>query len=53
MPPMMAASTYRMYLSGTKINIIPETSKQFSKFNIKQRNAGHENLRPVRIELLQ
>jgi hypothetical protein len=40
-------------LSDAKISIIFETFKQFPKFNIKQRNAGHENLRPVRIELLQ
>ena len=40
-------------LSGANISINPETSKQFPKFNIKQRDAGHENLHPVRIELLQ
>ena len=40
-------------LSGAKISIIPETSKQFSKFNIKQRDAGPENLRPLCIEFLQ
>ena len=40
-------------LSGAKISINPEISKQFPKFNIKQKDAGHENLRPVRIELLQ
>jgi hypothetical protein len=40
-------------LSGAKISIIHETSKQFSKFNIKQRDAGPENLRPLCIELLQ
>lgn len=49
----MAASTYRMYFSGANISIIFETSKQFPKFNIKQRNAGHKNLRPLCIELLQ
>jgi histidinol phosphatase-like PHP family hydrolase len=27
-------------LSGANINIIPETSKQFPKFNIKQMDAG-------------
>jgi hypothetical protein len=27
-------------LSGANINIIPETSKQFPKFNIKQKDAG-------------
>ena len=42
-----------VYLSGAKISIIPETSKKFPKFNIKQRDAGHENLRPLCIELLQ
>jgi hypothetical protein len=40
-------------LSGAKIRIISETSKQFSKFNIKQRDAGPENLRPLCIEFLQ
>ena len=40
-------------LSGAKISIISETSKQFPKFNKKQRDAGPENLRPVRIEFLQ
>ena len=50
----MAASTYRLeFFSGAKISINPETSKQFPKFNIKQRDAGPENLRPIRIELLQ
>jgi hypothetical protein len=34
------------HFSGAKIIIIPETSKQFPKFNIKQRGAGPENLRP-------
>ena len=29
-----------VYLSGAKIIIIPETSKKFPKFNIKQRDAG-------------
>ena len=53
MPPIMAASKYRMYFSGAKISINPETSKQFPIFNIKQRDAGLENPRPVRIELLQ
>jgi hypothetical protein len=28
------------YFSGAKISIIPETFKQFPKFNIKQRDAG-------------
>ena len=41
------------YLSGAKIGINPETSKQFPKFNIKQRDAGPENLRPLCIEFLQ
>jgi hypothetical protein len=41
------------YFSGAKISIIPETSKQFPKFNIKQKDAGHENQRPLCIELLQ
>ena len=27
-------------LSGANISIIPETSKQFPKFNIKQKDAG-------------
>jgi hypothetical protein len=40
-------------LSGANINIIPEPSKQFPKFNIKQKDAGPENLRPLCIELLQ
>ena len=43
-------------LSGAKIGIIPETSKLFPIFFMmaqKQRDAGHENLRPLRIELLQ
>ena len=40
-------------LSGAKISIIHEASKQFPKFNIKQMDAGPENLRPLRIELLQ
>lgn len=40
-------------LSGAKISIIPITSKQFPKFNIKQRDAGPENLRPLCIEFLQ
>jgi len=40
-------------LSGAKIRNNPEPCKQFPKFNIKQRDAGPENLRPVRIELLQ
>jgi hypothetical protein len=40
-------------LSGANISINTETSKQFSKFNIKQRGAGHKNLRPLCIELLQ
>ena len=40
-------------LSAAKIDINTETSKQFPKFNIKQRDAGHENLRPLCIELLQ
>jgi hypothetical protein len=40
-------------LSGAKISINPETSKQFPKFNIKQRDAGHEIPRPICIELLQ
>ena len=40
-------------LSGANISINPETSKQFPKFNKKQRDAGHENLRPLCIELLQ
>ena len=29
-----------VYLSGAKISIIPETSKKFPKFNIKQRDVG-------------
>ena len=41
------------YFSGAKISIIPETSKQFPKFNIKQRDAGPENLHPLCIELWQ
>jgi hypothetical protein len=41
------------HFSGAKIIIIPETSKQFPKFNIKQRGAGPENLRPLCIELWQ
>ena len=49
----MEASTYRMYFSDAKISINPETSKQFLKFNIKQKDAGHENLRPLCIDLLQ
>ena len=40
-------------LSGAKISIKHETSKQFPKFNIKQRDAGPENLRPLCIELWQ
>ena len=40
-------------LSGANISINRETSKQFPKFNIKQRDAGHKNLRPLCIELLQ
>ena len=40
-------------LSGANISINPETSKQFPKFNIKQRDAGPENLRPLCIEFLQ
>jgi hypothetical protein len=40
-------------LSGANISIIPEPSKQFPKFNIKQKDAGPENLRPLCIELLQ
>ena len=40
-------------LSGAKIGINPETSKQFPKFNIKQRDADPKNLRPLCIELLQ
>jgi hypothetical protein len=38
-------------LSGANISIIPEPSKQFPKFNIKQKDAGPENLRPLCIEL--
>ena len=38
-------------LSGANISINPETSKQFSKFNKKQRDAGNENLRLLCIEL--
>jgi len=44
------------HFSGAKIGIIPETSKHFSiffKMSQKQRGAGHENLRPLCIELLQ
>jgi hypothetical protein len=45
------------YFSGAKISIISETSKHFSIFFFmmaqKQLDAGPENLRPVRIELLQ
>ena len=41
MPPMMAASTYRLeFFSDAKIIINNETSKQFQIFNIKQRDAG-------------
>jgi len=40
-------------LSDAKISIIPETSKYFPKFNIKQKDAGPKNLRPLCIELLQ
>ena len=40
-------------LSGANISIKHETSKQFPKFNIKQMDAGPENLRPLCIELLQ
>jgi hypothetical protein len=43
-------------LSGAKISIISETAKLFSiyfQMTQKQRDAGPENLRPVRIELLQ
>jgi hypothetical protein len=40
-------------LSGANISINPETSKQFPKFNIKQKDAGPENLRHLCIELLQ
>ena len=40
-------------LSGAKISINSETSKQFPKFNKKQKDAGPENLRPLCIELLQ
>ena len=58
MPPIMAASTYRLeFFSGAKISIISETSKLFTNYFFmmaqKQRDAGPENLRPVRIELLQ
>ena len=45
-----------MYLSDAKISIISETAKHFSIFfqmAQKQRDAGPENLRPIRIELLQ
>ena len=41
------------YLSGAKISINHETSKQFPKFNIKQKDAGYENLRPFCIDLGQ
>ena len=40
-------------LSGANISIKHETSKQFPKFNIKQMDAGPENLHPLCIELLQ
>jgi hypothetical protein len=43
-------------LSGAKISINPETAKFFSIIFMmaqKQRGAGSENLRPVRIDLGQ
>jgi hypothetical protein len=40
-------------LSGANISINTETSKKFPKFNKKQMDAGHKNLRPLCIELLQ
>ena len=37
---MAASFVPHCSLSGAKISIIPDTSKQFPKFNIKQRDAG-------------
>ena len=46
MPPMMAASTYRLeFFSDAKISIIPETSKHFSIFFRWNKNKGTQALK--------
>jgi len=48
MPPVMAASTYRMYFSGAKIVIIFETTKIFRVFfNMTQKNKERRALNPT------